>query len=159
MYVGSYCSTSSLPLAWPGALKAILGTWAIQRPQRQPKAKSPRLWFGFRQDHIWPQFLPLTNLNNCGIHMELWKNRVNLHIPKIVIVCFSYSRFCGFWGSVQLGKYIKKICLLELRQKDLPLKLRQKKICFLKFRQKKICFLKFRQEDLLSKASSRRFAS
>ena len=48
----------------------------------------------------------------------------------------SFLRVLGF--STYWKVYIKKIYLLELRQEDLPLKLRQ--------------------EDLLSKASSRRFA-
>ena len=59
--------------------------------------------------------------------------------PQNCYRCFFLLSFLWVLGFSTYWKvYIKKIYLLELRQEDLPLKLRQ--------------------EDLLSKASSRRFA-
>ena len=47
--------------------------------------------------------------------------------PNIACVGFGVQ---NIYIYIYIGKYIKKICRLELRQKDIALKLRQKRFAF-----------------------------
>ena len=62
-------------------------------------------------------------------------------------------------GKLQIwrARIVQKICLLKLRQEDLPFKAPSRRFAF-SSSVKKMCLLKLRQEDLPFKALSRRFA-